>query len=149
MPTKLLEKLMLWVDDMALPCMDIDELLEYIEMVLTMCAHLNFKLHPAKCELYKMLINWYGRTISADGVRLDPRNVVALEEMTPPTTAPELLQFTSALQWVRTSIPNFSHRIQPLMDILEQACALTNKRTKRALARVPLHKVGWDDVAIQ
>ena len=47
--------------------------------------------------------------------------------MATPTSASELLQFTSAMQWLRTSIPEFSVIIQPLLDALERSYNVSGK----------------------
>ena len=63
--------------------------------------------------------------------------------MRPPVNAGELLQFTSAMQWLRNSIPQFSAIIQPILDSLERVYAHVGKRTKRSIQRIPLTLIGW------
>lgn len=136
-------KLLLWVDDMVVAAKTIDELLKYTAMLLDLCIKLNFKLNPEKCRLYNTSVKWCGRHISRDGVKFCPRNIEGLEAMEEPTTAIQLLHFTSALQWLRTSIPSFSTLIQPLLDALERAYQLCNSRTKRALRKITLDQINW------
>lgn len=107
MPPDLKEKLLVWVDDMAIAVKNVDDLLQYLTKLLDFCVSVNFKLHPIKCGLFKTLIVWCGRHISAEGVRFDSRHVSGLETTAIPTIASELLQFTSAMQWLRTSVPAF------------------------------------------
>lgn len=116
MPPDLKEKLLIWVDDLAIAVKDINDLLEYVTKLLDFCVAVNFKLHPIKCRLFKTSITWCRHHISADGVKLDPGHISGLETMAIPTIASELLQFTSAMQWVRPSILEFSAMIQPLSD---------------------------------
>lgn len=142
-------RLMIWVDDLVLPAKTIDDVLSNIRKLLDLCVQINFKLHPEKCRLYKRSVTWCGRELSADGIRFSPRNISGLEEMHAPTTAAQLLQFTSALQWLRTSIPNFSVLIQPLLAALERAYEKIGKRTKRALQRVELCQIGWSEIELE
>ena len=149
MTTDLLERLMIWVDDMALCAPTPQDLLEYISKLFSLCRELNFKLHPEKCVLFCTSVTWCGRTISEHGIKFDPRNIDGLINMRQPENASELMQFTSALQWVRTSIPAFSELTQPLLDAIETASKMTKNRTKRALQRVKLSDIGWSDEQIQ
>lgn len=138
MPSDLKEKLLIWVNDVAILAKNVDELLQYITKILDFLGTVNFKLHPSKCRLFKNSITWCGRNISAEGVRYDPRHVFGLESMATPTISSALLQFKYAMQWLRTSIPELSVIIQPLLDALERSFNVSGKRTKRSLHRITL-----------
>lgn len=148
MTPELKQCILIWVDDMVIPAATIDDLLARTEMLLDLCSLLNFKLHPDKCRLYKREVTWCGRIISADGVRHNPRQIEGLESMDCPTTAAELLMFTSALQWMRSAIPDFSNLVAPLLAALERAYSKANSRTKRAAKRILLADVGWGQAEI-
>lgn len=63
--------------------------------------------------------------------------------MATPIIASELLQFTSAMQGLANSIPEFSVIIQPLLDALKRSYKASGKRTKLSLHRVTLQHTGW------
>lgn len=142
------EELLIWVGDLAITAKNIDELLEYVTKIQDFCEAVNFKLHPLKYQLFKNSISWCGRNICTDGVKYDPQHVSGLDNMAMPTLASKLFQFTSAMQWLRTSIPEFSVTIQPLLDALECAYTISEKRTKRSLHRATLHSIGWRQTKI-
>ena len=108
-----------------------------------MCVNLNFKLHPEKFRLYRRSIIWCGRNISAEVVRYHPRNLQGLEDMDTPLKAIKLLHFTSALQWMRTSIPKFSALLKALIGVM--AYAKAGKRTKRAILKIIITGIGWQN----
>ena len=52
-------------------------------------------------------------------MRFHPSKFDALRSMQRPELAVDLLQFTFALNWMRTSIPNYSELVAPLLELLE------------------------------
>ena len=47
------------------------------------------------------------------------------------------------MQWLRSSVPQFSALVQPLLDTLEKAYTHAGKRTKRSIQRITLKSIGW------
>ncbi|KAJ8353343.1 hypothetical protein SKAU_G00209100 [Synaphobranchus kaupii] len=92
-----------------------------------------FKGHvgrPEKCELFKKEVRYVGKLVSAEGVRIDPKDleaVLALKEKTPHTVG-EVRKLLGFLSYYRTYIQDFSRIAKPLYELLQ---------VKRA-ARVPL-----------
>lgn len=39
------------------------------------------KLRPTKCELFRKEVRYVGRLVSADGVRLDPKDLEAIQAL--------------------------------------------------------------------
>ena len=66
--------------------------------------------------------------------------------METPKTGAQLQQFVCALQWIRTTIPEFSKLTQPLREILNTVLSRSKSRTKRAASRVSLESVCWGKV---
>ena len=143
MSDHLKNRMLMWVDDMVIPGKDIDQFLEDLTEFLDLCVRLNIKLHPLKCHLYRRKIIWCGRELSEDGIRFDPRHLNTLEQMTSPSSPAELLHFTSAMQWMRHSIPRFSTIIRPLLHALERAYTKAGRRTKAGLRRVTMEQINW------
>lgn len=114
-----------------------------IRLFFDFCLQRNLKLNPSKCVLFATSVRWCGRVISADGVRFDPRRIDGIRNMTLPSTGADLQQFVFAMQWMRNAIPEFITIIRPLSDLMESVYDFAGKRTKRAVARILLDKVGW------
>ena len=76
--------------------------------------------------------------------------------MKAPTKGNDLLQFVYATNWMRTSIPEYSKRIEPLHTLMEQVYKKAGRRTKRAVSKVSLtelwgrhHDVAFADIKQQ
>lgn len=142
-PNELRHNLLLWLDDCLLHSHSIDHFLQCLQLFLSYCVSFNWKLHPAKCILFTTSVRWCGRIISADGIRHDPARLDTLLDMERPSWGGQLQQFLCAMQWLRSSIPQFQDLVAPLHDFLEKVYKHVGKRTKRAVARVSLDQIGW------
>lgn len=87
---------------------------------------------------------WSGRIISAAGIRHDPSRREGLTSIECPTTGAQLQMFLSAMQWLRSAIPNFQVLTAKLHGLFERVYAHAEKRTKRAVERVSFRSIGWN-----
>lgn len=65
--------------------------------------------------------------------------------MSAPSTACELLQLISAMQWPRGSILDFGESIQTLLDALERAYRTSGKQAQRYSHRLQLKDIDWGE----
>jgi Reverse transcriptase (RNA-dependent DNA polymerase) len=137
------DSILAWLDDLLMHAIDENALRKLLCLFFKLCRDYNLKLHPGKCVLFSKNVRWCGRLISSDGVRFDPRRVQALHDMALPVTGGDLQQFVCALNWMRTSIPSFATIISPLQELLEEVYSHVGKRTKAAVSKILLSKVGW------
>jgi RNase H-like domain found in reverse transcriptase len=79
-----------------------------------------------------------GRIVNENGMRFHPSRFETLTTMQRPEKACDLLQFTSALNWMRTSIPNYAETVSPLHSILESCYKRAGGRTKSKLRHISL-----------
>lgn len=143
LPEKTKEQTLLWLDDCLLHESTVPRLLDVLRSFLEYCSDFNWKLHPAKFVLYTRSVRWCGRIISADGIRHDLKRLDGLLSMDCPITGGQLQQFLCAMQWLRSSIPEFQSLVSPLHEFVETVYQHAGKRTKRAVARVSLTDLGW------
>ena len=139
------KNLLSWLDDLLLYASCPEELLTAIESFLSLCLKHRLKLHPQKCILFTVKIKWCGRIITRQGIRFDPSATDALLSMEPPTNGAQLQQLLCAMQWVRTAIPKFSKVISELQEMMENAYQKAGKRTKRAVAKISLAAMKWEE----
>jgi hypothetical protein len=92
----LADKLLSWLDGLQLHCRDADGFRRVLETFLIRRAARGVKLGAARMDLCSQEVRWCGRTISRDGVWLDPRSVSPLAAMQPPVTDADLQQFVCA-----------------------------------------------------
>jgi hypothetical protein len=55
------------------------------------------KLHASKCVLFATTVRYCGRFITKDGVRLDPKNMEALQTIQEPQNGADLVQYVTAV----------------------------------------------------
>lgn len=96
------------------------------------------KLRPEKCELFKQEVRYVGRLVSAEGVKVDPRDFESVKTLTSktPRTVGEVRKITGFLGYFRSYIQNFSWIARPIYELLQnkpgQAQISTRgKNTKR------------------
>lgn len=63
MPHDLREKLLSWVDGLAIAIRDIDDLLNYITKLLGFCVEVSFYQYPVKVCRFKSSTTWCGQSI--------------------------------------------------------------------------------------
>jgi hypothetical protein len=66
------------------------------------------KLHASKCVLFANTVRYCGRLITKDGVRFDPNNMEALQTMREMQNGTDLVQYVTAVNWMRGAIYNYS-----------------------------------------
>ena len=58
-----------------------------LRTVLKRLIESGLTLNKAKCELNKSELEFFGHVLSADGVRIDPKRIEAINKMEPPKNA--------------------------------------------------------------
>jgi len=135
--------LLAWLDDLLGSARTVDELLDLLDQVLTICARFGLKLSPKKCYFFLREAEWCGKLISAAGITHSPSRIQGLVELSPPATAADLQQFVCATNWMRASIPAYNQLVDPLRRLLDVATKAAGSCKKTALARIALSAVGW------
>jgi RNase H-like domain found in reverse transcriptase len=97
-------------------------------------------LHAAKCNLYGTEFCYYGRIITAEGERYDPRTMSILQHMGTPQNGGDPVQHVAALKWMRSSLPLFAEKSAPLQDLLEVVYQEAKGRIKKKTTSVSLEE---------
>ena len=132
-----------WLDDLLFHCRDEYHLLHSLREFFRICRASRIKLHAKKCEFFLKEVHWCGRVISAEGVKMDPRNLRALLDMPAPANGAQLQQFVCAANWMRSTIPEFNKRLEPLTALLEEVLNKAGARKKRKAAKIKLTGTLW------
>jgi Reverse transcriptase (RNA-dependent DNA polymerase) len=96
-----------WLDDCLLHTKTEDDLLAALNFFFKQYREHGLKLHARKCVLFATTVRYCGRLISKDGVRIDPKNMEALQTMQEPQNGADLVQYVAAVDWMRSAIPNY------------------------------------------
>jgi hypothetical protein len=103
-----------WLDDCLLHTETEFGLLATLNVIFKKCRENGLKLHASRCMLFATTVRYCGRFITKDGVRLDPKNMEALQTMQEPQNGADFVQYVAAVDWMRSVIPNYSKRVAPL-----------------------------------
>jgi RNase H-like domain found in reverse transcriptase/Reverse transcriptase (RNA-dependent DNA polymerase) len=128
------DHLLQWIDDFVLNATTEQGLLDLLEEYFIICNKIGIKLHAQKSSLFAREVKFCGHIIDGDGTRFDPSRLETLLNIQRPTKAGDLLQFNCATYWMMSSIPNYSHTMAPLQELMEKVYKAKGKRTRRAVA---------------
>lgn len=78
-------------DDSCIPYLDhvlcyaktFEDHVVILRCVLRALQHHGVKLRPTKCELFKGEVHYVGRLVSAEGIRIDPKDLDAIQALKP------------------------------------------------------------------
>ncbi|KAI3375565.1 hypothetical protein L3Q82_003895 [Scortum barcoo] len=110
-----------YLDDILCYSRSFEEHVEVIRKVLQALQKHGVKLRPEKCELFEKEVRYVGRLVSAEGVRVDPKDleaVLALKSKTPQTVG-DLRGVLGFLGYYRSYIQDFSKIAKPLYELLQ------------------------------
>lgn len=113
--------------------MAFDDHLEGVRQVLRALQRHGVKLRPTKCELFKHEVRYVGRLVSAEGVKIDPKDldaVLALKEKTPNTVG-DVRKLLGFLSYYRTYIQDFSRITKPIYELLQTKGSMAEKQPGR------------------
>ena len=96
----------------------IDDILEdhllHLERVIQRIIEVGLKLKPTKCRFVQRELEYLGHIVSRDGLKPNPRLVIAVKEFPEPTTAQETGRFLGLCSYYRKFIPHFATIANPL-----------------------------------
>lgn len=110
-----------YLDDVLCFSQSFQEHVEVLRRVLQALQRHGVKLRPEKCELFKKEVRYVGRLVSEKGVRVDPKDVEAvqaLKEKTPKTVG-DVRRLLGFLSYYRSYVQDFSRTARPLYELLQ------------------------------
>ena len=78
------------------------------------------KFNPAKCEVKKESIEYFGRIISAEGVKPCPKKVRDILNLQAPENKQELQSFMGTINFMAAFIPNLAKKTQLMRSLLKK-----------------------------
>ncbi|KAL7883288.1 hypothetical protein SRHO_G00009460 [Serrasalmus rhombeus] len=110
-----------YLDDVLCYAKTFDEHVEAVRKVLQALQRHGVKLRPEKCEMFQREVRYVGRLVSAEGVRVDPKHLEAVQLLaskTPPTVG-DVRKLTGFLGYYRSYIQDFSRIAKPIYELLQ------------------------------
>ncbi|KAK2903785.1 hypothetical protein Q8A73_010442 [Channa argus] len=110
-----------YLDDILCYARTFEDHVEGLRKVLRALQSHGVKLRATKCDLFKREVRYVGRLVSAEGVRIDPKDleaVYALKDKTPNTVG-DVRRIAGFLGYYRSYIQDFSRLAQPIYELLQ------------------------------
>ena len=110
-----------YLDDVLCFSRSFEEHVLVLRRVLQALQHHVVKLKSEKCELLRKEVRYVGRLVSAEGVKVDPKDLEAVWALKhkAPKTVGEVRQLLGFLSYYRTYVQDFSRIAKPLYDLLK------------------------------
>ncbi len=91
--------------------------LKNLEQVFQRFRHYGLKLKPKKCELYQKEVEFLGRTVGPEGLRVGNNHIKAVQDWPRPTTTKHVQQFLGLVNYHRAFIKGYAQLAVPLYAI--------------------------------
>ena len=78
------------------------------------------KFNPDKCAIRKQNIEYFGRVVSAKGVKPCQKKEQAIMKLLPPTNKQELQSFLATVNFIPSFIPNLSKKTHMMRSLLKK-----------------------------
>ncbi|RXN09433.1 Retrovirus-related Pol poly from transposon [Labeo rohita] len=151
-------------DECCLPYLDnvlcfaksFEEHVEKLRVVFRVLRQHGVKLRPTKCELFKQEVRYLGHLVSADGVRVDTKDLAAvrvLRDKTPQNVG-EVRHLVGFLSYYRSYIQDFARLAKPVYELLQANTAehqtqVGRKKERKRSPQLPSrHPVVWEDKSL-
>ena len=109
-----------YIDDILVTGRIREEHLGNLKEVLMRIHEYGLRLKQSKCQFFQSQLDFLGHTISAQGVKPTKSRVKSVLEAPPPTTKQELQSFLGMLTYSAKFLPNLSHVLHPLNQLLRK-----------------------------
>ena len=94
------KKIEVYVDDVIITSREFLDHLTHLKKFLETLHHYNFKLNLAKCNFRVPSRKLLGFIVSWRGIELDPSKIKAIQELPPPQTKNEVMNFLGRLKYI-------------------------------------------------
>ncbi|XP_067212248.1 uncharacterized protein [Linepithema humile] len=98
------DKVIVYIDDILIPSVSIEDNLTTLKQVLLLLKQYNFQLNFKKCLFLKKQIEYLGYILSPDGITISPRHTKAVYDFPQPRKMVEVQRFLGLTNYFRKFI---------------------------------------------
>ena len=113
------EEVLAYLDDVIVTGKGFDGHLENLHKVLQRLRWHNLKLKPRKCEFFKTQVNYLGRVVTRDGVKVDPAKVETVKNWPVPKSANDIQVFMGLIGYHREFVKKLADIAEPLYKLMK------------------------------
>ncbi|XP_051793415.1 uncharacterized protein b3gat1b isoform X1 [Acanthochromis polyacanthus] len=123
-----------YLDDILCYTKTFEDHVEGLRKVLRALQSHGVKLRPTKCDLFKREVRYVGRLVSAEGVRIDPRDLEAVRSLRTetPATVGDVRRIVGFLSYYRSYIQGFSKMAAPIYELLQPSRAKDEQHQRKS-----------------
>jgi hypothetical protein len=138
-------ELLVYLDDIVIIGSSFEHCLTNLRNALLRFRQFNLKLKPKKCQLFKKEVEFLGKLVSSEDIKISPSKAEAVSYWPVPTNRNELMSFLGFVNYHRDHVPNFASLTASLYTpahehekpIWEPAHEEAFLKTKQALSSTP------------
>ena len=109
-----------YIDDVLVFSRTWEEHLQHVRAVLGRLQEAKLKLKAVKCRFGRAEVEYLGHIITPQGLKTNPRLVLAVKQFPTPRNVREVRQFLGLSSYYRRFIPSFAKCAQPLHNLTRQ-----------------------------
>ena len=109
-----------YLDDILITGSTIEEHLQNLDHVLQILETAGLRLNKDKCKFLLPQVEYLGHVIDASGLHPTQEKVKAIQEAPEPKNLVELRSFLGMINYYSRFLPNLSHRLAPLYNLLKR-----------------------------
>ena len=109
-----------YIDDILVTGRTREDHISNLRAVLERIQEYGLKLKTSKCQFFARELEFLGHRLSPDGVKPTEDRVKSLQEAPAPTNKQELQSFLGMLTYNAKFLPNISHTLYPLHQLLRK-----------------------------
>ena len=147
------DKVSVYINNILIYLMDIDEHQKVTEQVLQILQDNNLYLKPAKCEFEKEEVEYLRVIIGKGQIQMDPKKVKAIIEWPTPTEKKHVQSFLGFANFYRRFIKGYSGVTKPLTNLMGKVkwlwaleCQEAFEEMKSRIASKPVLHMPIDNV---
>lgn len=113
------DKIVVYIDDILIPSISVEENLSTLREVLILLRKYNFELNLPKYQFLRTTIEYLGYIISPSGITLSDRHTNAVQKFPWPKNAHEVQQFLGLTNYFRKFVNDYATKAKPLYNLLK------------------------------
>lgn len=114
------EILLIYLDDVIIPCKDFQDGIERLETVFQRFRKAELKLKAKKCTLFQKEVIYLGHKVSENGIETDPAKVEAVRDWPVPKDTHEVRSFMGLCSYYRRFVKDFAKLAVPLHNLTKK-----------------------------
>ena len=111
---------LIYLDDITVFSTSHKDHLQHLKKVFLKCRYFGISLNPKKSQFALEEGKLLGHIVSAEGVKIDPTRVQAIQTLSIPRSKRGIQSFLGKINFVRRFIPNFAELVKNINSMLKK-----------------------------